>query len=814
MSTMDTKINYDTIINKNADELFVEYSVDEVGRIVEKLNDDVTTKRQRLKMLVGNKYRDLLNVADDIIKMNEITTLENEKLMDLAFKRSNYNSKSLSNLSKFNKSLKTFRIEKIQNQNRKTILHNVVHDLNYSLITLKHEITLENPINNNDRSIIDSDDLDDQIDNYQPVSNNFSNTFVLIAKHIFLVNYFFKEEINEESKSFAIAKFNQLCEEFNNLIESHLINLTHESDSDFVLNLLLAYLISNHTTPTLTIQWLLEKRLSYVETLIQSDTKFQDLLTYIFITIEYVKVAKVRISSLIYRLKNSTNLSSNWLNQTSFKKWIKWLREIAHIDLNDESKSLYEFQIDSYEINSSQLENKMNTWKLQIAHNLLTSFDKRFKKSNENENLIALVNLLKYVLISFKHFTSLTALQIEDSKEPVVQYIINKWSTLFSIKLENQLNKFNNIKDLVLTTFNNDETIIKIVANSKDSILTEFNENFKLDSFLNSANNDNVDEVFILAEKFKHDLKSIIKSIESLKLLSSVVLKPIISIDDFEDVEFWLTISHTLKKLLDNNVQNSILILNKSINDFFGEISSLLDSNKSIRNTKIFYIIRVLAELEEKIRLNEIYATFNKYSTNAINKQIKLESLIEPLLENCFELITNAILNQYEAKINELFKVDTDDENSEYPECILWETVTSKNLRIPTLCSIDYSTLILKLCNNLITSDNLNHSNQFTLKSFDNPRTKIINKFINILETNINKLDDSVNQTKLLLYYSNYIFTLCLLDATSIKLDSKMIEMFGSLNVCFKDEEYTTKVENAILENYKSQSLLFYPLSK
>jgi hypothetical protein len=814
---MESNINYEIILQKSADDLFENYSVEELGKIIAKLGDDVTTKRQRLKFLVGKKYRDLLNVADDIIKMNNITFSENECLMNLAFKKSDYNSKSLNNLSKFNKSLHHLEIEKVQDENRQTILHNVVHDLNYSLITLKHMVNPENnlaDVSNTSVSTLHSGQnqtsitLDETIDNYQPVSSSFSNGFVLIAKHIFLVDYFFKDEVSKRTKSFAVIKYNQLCQEFNEFIEFYISGLKHESDSEFILDLSLSYLISNKLNPSDALKWLLLKRLNHVERLVKTEIKFLDVLNYIFMSLAFVNLLKSRMSISLTKLKNkSGNLS--WIQQTSFSKWIKWLKEIAHSDLVNDSQNLYEFELDSYEINRSELDKFLSHWKSDVANELLISFNNRFNKTLGNST--DLVILLKYVLLSFKHFTSLTDLPIKD--ENIVNHIITEWSKSFSSQLKNQLGKFVDIKDLVLETFDNENSIISMVTSSKETILNEFKENLSVDSLLKASNaKDDFDPVFNLSNIFRHDLKSIINSIELLKSLSSAVLKPVISIDDDENEEFWLKISGTLSNILELSVQNSLLLLNNSINDFFSLISELLGKQSNeVSNTRIFYLIRILAELENTIQLNDIFETFSKYSKTALEKKINLEALTEPLLNNCFQIITESIYTSEISLQLEDLLTDRFIEDKEYPETLLWETLTNER-KIPTLCSISYSSLLLKYCDKLINCNGINYSLQFTLPSFQMARKDTIMKLLENISLSLDKIEIPVNETKILLTYSDYIFTLCLLNDETFKTDDFIDQKFVKLYNAFEDPEYTKKIQTAVFENYKSQSLIFYPL--
>ena len=822
---MTSTISYDSVARKTADDLFEEYSVENLGDLMTRLSADVNTKKQKLKLLVGNKYRDLLNVADDIITMNEITSAENEKLMKLAFKRSDYNSKSLSNLSKFNAHLSKIQAEKVQEENRPMILRNVVHDLNYSLITLKHNLiselqsSEENYCTVNDFSAVSlnnqqSMDLDDGLDYYQTVSTPVSNKFVLLAKHIYLIRYLFQDEVENQPKLFAVVKYKQLCGEFNDLLESNIISLKHEADSDFILNLFVSYLIANDLCPIDVLKKILEKRLAEFKSLVTTRRPFQELLNYVFVTIQFMNFIQSRVQVTISRLQNAIG-PSNWVQQTSFQKWSKWLHKNPTLGSDNDIQVQYKFEANSDRIGKGDFADTMRQWKIDVSQLLLDNFNAAFDKSSEN--LTELVILLRYALISFKHFTSLSSLPV--GSDNIVDYLIEKWRKEFLVKLTSKLNEFENIGRLILETFNNEELINCIVNSSSESCLYEFDDEFRMGELLQfSGDKSSNDQVFVLLDAFKQDLKSTGNSIDSLKTLSTLVLKPLLSIDDYEDDDFWVKVSMKLKDILSESVNSSISILNKSISSFFDKVSSLLEESKSgVSNTRIFYMIRILVQLEEKIQLNEFYETFSTHSNTLIDNRIKLSELIEPLLANYFKVIVDSIFNaKYASKLENLLK-ERFEPSKDYAEFMLWENISNEK-RIPTTSSIEYSELLLSFCSDLISASGKSYSNYFILPSFEKVRQETVkllisklNGYVNTLnEAEINANDGTAN-SKLLLTYADCLFTNFFLS-TEVPGDeshTKFAEIFKPL----ADANYRKQITYSILENYKNQSLIYYPLS-
>lgn len=826
---MSAIISYDEIGGKSADELFTEYSVEDLGELITRLSDDINTKRHKLKILVGDKYRDLLHVADDIIEMNEITFEENEQLMSLAFKRSNYNAKSLSNLSKFNTHLQQVKIEQAQKSNRSTILRNVIHDLNYSLISLKQSLDKEVQFvrenhhldtTGNNENLELSPDLDESLEYYKPISSGVSNNFVLIAKLIYLIDYYFNSEISNQPKSFASVKYKQLCEEFQNIVEMHMMRLKYESDFDFLLKLSISYLICNKKEPIDVIRWVLDKRLEHFQQLLDNRVPFQELLNYVFFTIEYINLLQSRLPVLTSRLKTNVG-TSNWIQQTSFQKWSKWLSNVKKTKINhstdleaNDDEFEFHYDIKNYNIDKAQVNELFYDWKLEIGNLLAGNFDLRF--GEVNDNLLDSVVLLRYVLVSFKHYSSLSELPIKNKN--LTDFILDTWSESYLSTLSTESAEFDKIGEIIFETFNNEELISSTLTTNLDFALFEFDEKFDTQALFSTSikiENDNTDKVLILLGKFKHDLKSINNSLEALKNLTKLVLKPILTIDDYEADEFWVDVSKKLKDILNKSVKISMKILNESIKDFFNKLLSILDAEAStVSNLRIFYIVRILVQLEEKILLNDTYEKFNKYSSSLIDGEINLSSLVKPLLENCFQiLVTNTFSKQYSDSLKQLLK-NRFSEDVNYPELNLWDEISDGKL-IPTTCSFEYLEILMSFCNDLVTVDGKDYSKVFALPSFATARRSLINVLINQFKLSLQEIKpEKVSDDKVILTYSDYIFTSFLLDSETPVSDDATDENFVKLSNVLQDSDYRRQVSRSLFENYKSQSLMYYPLAK
>lgn len=810
---MATQVTTEVVEGKTADDLFETYSIEDVRQIISNLSDDITSKKQRLKLLVGNKYRDLLHVADDIIQMNGVTRSTNDLLMDLAFADSDYNSKKLSNLSTFNQSISQENIRKTQSLNRPKVLGNIVHDLNYTLMILKHKIATE--VSKHESSTRDCSDLSTKLKDYdndfsQTIPKKMSDELVTVAKQIYLIHYFFKTEMSIHRDSFAIIKYKQLLQEFTNLIKNHLTRINHESDSDFFVNLSISYMISNRVSLQESIDWILNARLEFLTDIAGTALPLKEILKYVYMTLEYVDAFKSRIPVLIAKLQTTTS-NSDWICQTSFRKWVKWLRPIQDSEPNKKvSTLLYDFDYEIGTLSRDTYEDSIMQWKNKVASLIFNNLTSKFHKSCENLN--DLVLLLQNVLISFKYFTSLTDLLVGSSN--IVDQVINEWGNLYIRQLRIQLSGFDKIKDRVVSTFRDSSLINNIMKESKENILYEFSIDFAVSSLIDlSGHRNGPDEALQLLDVFILDTKSILSSIELLNTLSIEILKPVLSIDDTDDDEFWGKISSKVKIQLSDSIKESASILSQCINRFYDELSKLIKNGSStVNNENIFYIVHVLVQLEQKLQLKEIYNTLSKAVGFTLGEEPQLGCLIEPLLEDCFETIVQSIYKtSYKTRFETVFIERFQNEETNCPEMLLWDVFDNK--KFPTVPSTEASSLLLQLCFDVTNFNGLRYSKYFSLPSFERARKAILYQLIDALKESMEGLTGAVNRDSLLLAFSDYTFIRSLININELPHVPTIDNKFVKLDSIFSDPEYCAKIEAAIVDNMRTQYLMYYPFS-
>lgn len=822
---MEVSTHYENIIGKSASDIFKDYSVDEIGKILNNLSEDVVMKRSELKTLVGNKYRELLNVADEIITMNKITKQENEKLMDLAFKKSNYNPKSLDNLIKFNQNVENAKLQKAVTTNRPIILQNVVHDLNYLLMQLKHDIKdelksssnanlLSSESNKNDKSIKNFN-AEDNNANYQPLSQNLQSNFLIVAKHIHLIDYYFSNDIEQHRKTFSATKYKQLCKEFNHLLDSQLVTLTHEADNEFLTNIFASFLVNQKVSATETVLWILNKRLEYFKFLSDNSAKFEDLLEYIFITLQYIENIKSRSSLVFSRLKNNSD-NYNWIKQTTFNEWIKWINQepFSNSDISLKTDFTFEFSKEDMELSKEKLESIIDNWKSDIALELLSNFDQRFEKSSSN--LMDLTVLLNHVLTSFKQFTSLTTLPTDDGF--IINYIVDKCDTEYSAQVRNQINQFKNISNIIISTFKNKEEILSTLSNLSNTSsfqYKKFGSRFTIDSFLNTTNStETTDKVPKLLNGYKSNIKEINNSLELLKSTSYMVKKPVLSVDDYEDDEMWISLSNKLKQIYTGSAESSLKLLNNLITEFLSEVSNILDFQSNVlSNTQIFYILETLNQLAEKIQLNEIYQTLENYLSQSIQGKVNWSESIDPLLGKCFQLILDSkymetVCSKITNMLEERFNKDDD-----ATETIIWERTLDDKL-VATGPSFVYTSLLLTICDDLLYIDDIDYSKLYVTDTFEKTRKDSLEIILNTITSFIKKVENkNVNKTNILLTFSDFLFTMFLLNKEVKDVSEEAKSLFIELDANLSDVEYSVKIMKQIYDNYKTQSLVFFPLT-
>lgn len=117
----------------SVDEIFSKYSVHQVQKLHYDYKRNVAKAKEDLHRLVGEKYRDLIRIAEDIEGMSEMSREVDNHLSDLSYKPSNYVSFGSSSLSKFDSMIRRSNARSSRTKSYKTILNNVINNKLISL---------------------------------------------------------------------------------------------------------------------------------------------------------------------------------------------------------------------------------------------------------------------------------------------------------------------------------------------------------------------------------------------------------------------------------------------------------------------------------------------------------------------------------------------------------------------------------------------------------------------------------------------------------------------------------------------------------
>lgn len=143
-----SKDNISELTDFSVDEIFSKYSVAQVQRLQLEYKSNVAQAKDDLHRLVGEKYRDLIRIAEDIEGMSAVSRMVDAQLSDLSYKPSNYVSFGSNSLNKFDSMLRRSKAKEARSRSGKTILNNVINnkliglDLKLKTNMLKRSSTL------------------------------------------------------------------------------------------------------------------------------------------------------------------------------------------------------------------------------------------------------------------------------------------------------------------------------------------------------------------------------------------------------------------------------------------------------------------------------------------------------------------------------------------------------------------------------------------------------------------------------------------------------------------------------------------------
>ncbi|CUM53220.1 uncharacterized protein AC631_04273 [Debaryomyces fabryi] len=125
LSRENSIINEDTSI----DDIFTHLTIPQIQKLNKEYKQNVTNAKNDLHGLVGNKYRDLIKIAEDISNMYAVTSEVDQKLSDLSYGQSRFVSfNTLNSFSKYSSSIRRKDASEARRNEKLTILKNIINN--------------------------------------------------------------------------------------------------------------------------------------------------------------------------------------------------------------------------------------------------------------------------------------------------------------------------------------------------------------------------------------------------------------------------------------------------------------------------------------------------------------------------------------------------------------------------------------------------------------------------------------------------------------------------------------------------------------
>ncbi|CAI5756523.1 unnamed protein product [Candida verbasci] len=112
--------------NDKVDDLFRNYSIQQIQQVAKQYKKSIEENKNELHNLVGNKYRDLIKIAEDIDTIDKLSSVSDGKLKSLSYKSANFVNPYKDNYGKFDTLIRERKINQSKKNARSTIIRNVI----------------------------------------------------------------------------------------------------------------------------------------------------------------------------------------------------------------------------------------------------------------------------------------------------------------------------------------------------------------------------------------------------------------------------------------------------------------------------------------------------------------------------------------------------------------------------------------------------------------------------------------------------------------------------------------------------------------
>lgn len=577
------------------DKLFETHTVSELIAQRKTYGETISASQTELRKLVADKYRDLLHVADNIIEMNSVVSQSTAKLSQLAFSKANYGSNYTRNLEKFTHDTHLMKIDDIKSKSISKVMNNIIHDLNYMILNIQND----------------------------------SHDFVKLGKHIFIIDNILTNKSLSPVKRFYDLKLN-----FIKLIENKLISIENDFDHDIYTNLIIGYILATSSAPNDAIIWSMDIRLNHLESQL-NHWSLNKLLGYCYSTLQMSSIGNNKFQLALSR---HINASSSWVSQSGVSKWVKWFSvEDYQLHFNDNLTS--HFKLDQAYIDD--FDNSINMY-------IKLHYDQQFQSGDTVDSTsVDGVNCSIKYLTSLRQFTSLVTLQKDKTAEDdCLSYIVDCLTKHLNEYIELNIRHLNKSCNIIIEHFDDDEYIDNITTQSGINLFNEFTLNEIIKSFDNQIEEKRNENQVNIEE-------GIISHLDQVKSLAKSITRPVISIDDKDDDEFWEKISTQLNDIVISTVSFTNDKLKNSFELFISKIQFKLNTkDKLYDNAQWLYLIREVLKFESNFNIDHFQSKLSELNLATELEKIDTNDDIHQCVMNLFQKVFNALFAKYSTQIS------------------------------------------------------------------------------------------------------------------------------------------------------------------
>lgn len=338
------------LVDFSVDEIFVQYSVPQIQKLQREYKNNYIKAKDDLHRLVGEKYRDLIKIAEDIDDLSVLSRKIDSQLTELSYKSLRHVEFGRNPLSKFERSVRTEKAIKSRQASHKTILNNIInnkligYDLSLQTDTLKKTSTLvavakvyytigkifdkvlqENPYVNSNLQQLKENFISYLENKIASFSSSDQNSSGLDIKDIFQAS----ANLNDSDSLDFISGFEDDAQELSDEEDNELIDSVHRGSSIPIVNVLIAYIVVNHDNPLLdTFEKISRKfidlRYNYLENVVSSalanptaeqtemSVNFTVIFQYVEATCSYFDHFFIKLDPISNDLQNQLKHINSW----------------------------------------------------------------------------------------------------------------------------------------------------------------------------------------------------------------------------------------------------------------------------------------------------------------------------------------------------------------------------------------------------------------------------------------------------------------------------------------------------------------------